>query len=234
MSLADFVDRPLSVASGLDRGELGGSYLEACILISGVISAVASCVWPGDRGDRRRFIETWIRFSDLASGATKLSVPLLVTHLRTQGRSPEADALTRSRARMFGPGYDSRVLSGDEVDADEAQVSRECPTLDRRTLREHSYAALFYAQVRCKLVHEYEMGGKASPWPMTMRETDISYVNRSVAPPDVALPAVHHERRIHFHVPWLLALSKRLAVNADAALVNGPIRKPSSWWIDEK
>lgn len=57
MGLEQFVERPLAVAAALEQGACGGSYAEACVLVSSLISAVASFVWPGQRMDRKRFVE---------------------------------------------------------------------------------------------------------------------------------------------------------------------------------
>ncbi len=229
--LERFVERPLLVASSLDRGVGGGSYVEACVLISGVISAVASFVWPGDRIDRKRFVEAWVRFA--APSTVKVSVPLLRLSLRADHRLAEAQALERLRSQMFGPGHDARVLIGDEVDASESELHDVCPTIDRETLRRQSYPVLFYEQVRSKLVHEYELDGRATAHPMTMRKAGVSYANRLVPSPGAPLDKVHHDRRIHFHVEWLVELARTIARNADLALAAGKVERPDPWWLDE-
>jgi hypothetical protein len=116
--------------------------------------------------DRKRFVEAWLRFGGPA--ALKVSVPLLRLSLRTNGRLDEAQLLERERPGMFGGGYSARVLTGDDVDATEDEVRSWCSTIDRDTLRAHSYPVLFYEQVRSMLVHEYELSGSATTHPMTM------------------------------------------------------------------
>jgi hypothetical protein len=228
--LERFVERPLAVAASLDRGACGGSYTEACILISGVVSAVASFVWPGERIDRKRFVEAWVRFG--APTTPKVSIPLLRLSLLADRRPDEAQKLAQMRNQMFGPGYDARVLTGDEVDADESEIQNACPTLDREMLRRHSYAVLFYEQVRSKLVHEYELDGSATAFPMTTRKAGVSYANR-MRLPGVTHDKVHHVRRIHFHVDWLVELARTIARNADSALVAGKVERPEPWWLDD-
>jgi len=150
MGLERFVERPLRVAAAVNEGACGGSYAEACTLISGLISSVSSFVWPGRGMDRKRFVEAWVSFGGAA--ALKVSVPLLRRALRMDGRLDEAQLLERARAGMFGAGYSARVLTGDDVDATEDEVRSWCSTIDRDTIRAHAYPVLFYEQVRSMLV----------------------------------------------------------------------------------
>src|SRR5512138_640924 len=77
VSIVDFVERKIVVAQALDRGECGGSYAEACIIMASVISGIASDLWPGKGLDRKRFVELWARYADPALSPNLISVPLL-------------------------------------------------------------------------------------------------------------------------------------------------------------
>ena len=246
MSFAQFVERPLGVARALDQGECGGSYAEACMLISGIISAMASYVWPGEQIDRKRFVELWVRFSG-DGDAARVSVPLLIQGLLTDGRIDEAHVMKRLKPKMFGPGYDCRVVIGDEVDANEQALITACPSLDLAIVRRHAYPTVFYEHVRSKLVHEYGFGpdGKAVQWPMTRRtDAGVSYSNQLVNTEERVLetedgPEVLHRhnntRRIHFHTAWLIALTRTLAKNADERLSTtpAPLTAPE-WWLPNR
>lgn len=224
MSLGLWVEGPLSVADALNRGECGGTYREACLIVSGALSAIAASAWPGRTGDRRRFVEAWVGHAGrLHPDARLISVPLLRTHLLRKRRLIEAEALDHARFGMFGAGNDCRVLTGDEVDMEEAEVLAVCPALDRKTIREHSYATVFYEHVRCGLVHEGDLGENATPFPMTMRAVGVSYGNW-----------VGRPRTIHFSVPWLAELARSVAASVDAAVAAAspdPLPTPRSWWI---
>jgi hypothetical protein len=234
MTLEAFVERRLMVADRLAQGECGGHYVDACIILSGMVSAIASYLWPGDeRGDRRRFIETWMRFSALGE-ARRISVPILNATLRQQGHLKEADALERARPRMFGPGYDVRVLRGEEVDLEEDELVREFPTIELAMIRRHSYAAIFYKHVRSKLVHEGELNDKAaSHFATSLPDAHVSYVNEGDlwSGEEGTFPKVH--RRVHFHMPWLIELTRTMARNADAECARNapPLPEPGQWWI---
>jgi hypothetical protein len=247
MSFASFIERPLGVARALDQGECGGSYAEACMIISGVISAMASYVWPGEQIDRKRFVELWVRFSG-GSNTTRVSLPLLIQALMKDRRLSEAETLRRSRHQMFGPGYGCRVVAGEEVDGNENELISSCPALHLATLRRYAYPTVFYEHVRSKLVHEYGLGpdGKATPWPMTRRnDVGISYSNQLVKAEERVVetedglelvPRHYSVRRIHFHTPWLLELTTAMAANADRQLsvTPAPIHRPAEWWLPNR
>jgi len=234
MALEAFVERPLRVANNLAKGGCEGDYVDACLLVSGLVSAIASFVWPGTQGDRKRFIEACVRFSEKTCDATKISVPLLRISLVEEKRFDEVRALEGARPQFFGPGYGARVLQGHEVDSDETDLRTEFPKMDLPMLRQHAYPTVFYEQVRCKLVHEGELDGKAARYPMTTLDgARISYVNRTVAVMgggEVSEP--QRDRRIFFHMTWLTDLVRTMARNADAELAKGPISKPARWWVE--
>ena len=221
MPLASWVERPLAVASALNRGECGGTYLEASLIISGALSAIASFAWPGKGKDRRRIVEAWVNYSGRAD-AKRISVPLLRVYLLTNNRQAEAEALARARPDAFGPGQGCRVLTGDDVDLVEDEVAGLCPLLERKKIREHAYATLFYEHVRCGLVQEGELGESATTFPMTTRDSGVSYGNW-----------IDRPRTIHFAVPWLIDLSRDVAAGVDAAIAGAapdPIAQPPLWW----
>jgi hypothetical protein len=219
MKLEQFVERPLRVAAALNAGESGGSHVEAYILIAGIISSVASFLWPGERIDKRRFVEAWVCFSDAA--AQRVSVPLLLQTLRKDGR-PEVTGLTQ-RSRFFTGGYRAQVLVDDDVDCDEATLLSELPSLDRKLLRRHTYPVIFYEEVRSSLVHEYELGDRVSAWPMTRRAARVSYFNN-----------MEGTRRVHFHMDGLIEIACGIARGADALLLKRHPPEPTCWWLDEQ
>lgn len=219
MGFSAFCARPLEVAQRLASGECGGSYVEACILISSVISGAASLTWPGDRKDRKRFVEIWVRYADPALNANRISVPLLRQWLLEQKRTSEAHRLEALRRQMFGLGYDARVVTGDDVDADESLIRSTLPNLSVPEVRAQSYPSIYYRHVRSALTHEYEFTDKSTPYTMTMRPAGVSYANHS------------SQRRIHFEVPWLVAVASSIAARVETLLAGGRPTEPSVWWI---
>ncbi len=209
-----------ALARRLNEGECGGDYAEAIIILSSAISAVAAESWPGERIDRRRFVELLKNGCDPQLEATRISVPLLIGHLRRNGRASEEQGL-RSRFLNYLP---SRILTGDEVDQPENAIRNVCPTVSRGDVREFSYANVVYRGVRSALVHQYRMGAQADPWPLSdSAAAQVSYGNWYGDP----------DRHIHFPVGWLCKVAESVASWADARSSRFPLPPPAVWWIDE-
>lgn len=221
-SLRDTVDRKLAIAITLNEGGCGGSYYEATLLLSSIVSGIAADVWPGEGIDRKRFIELWVRYADPALDAVRISVPLLVTALNEQGKQAEAAAFGMARPVAYALGQSTRVVVGTEVDASEAEVLAICPGLAVRELRGFAYPNAFYRHVRSTLVHEYHLGESASAQPMTPREAGVSYVNIITSP----------YRQIHFHIPWLGEVIRSIAASVEPVILSGPQAVPQAWWIE--
>ena len=223
---SNWVSKKCEIASALARGEAGGSYSEAAILICTVLSALSAEVWPGRGIDRTRFIELLVRFGSSPRVTMTVSVPLLVRHLNTSSSIELKDcaALLVNKFLPFGP---SRVVTGSDVDKMESELVSICPVLTPKTTRRFSYASLLYEQIRSSYAHEYQAGEEADSWPMTMCEgQSVSYVNRLHA---VGTP--ESERLIHFHIEWLMKLAVDLASSIDATCATVPEQIPSGWWI---
>lgn len=141
-----FVKHKIDVALALVQGGCGGTYSDAVILLSSGVSAIAADLWPGDRMDRRRFIEAWVRFADLVLLAARISLPMLVQELRHSSRTGEAQNLEQLRPQMFGPGYSARVVTDFDIDATENEILSSCPALGVGDVRRFSYPAVFYRQ----------------------------------------------------------------------------------------
>jgi hypothetical protein len=236
--LEAFVERPLTVAAALAKGDCGGTYIEAAMLVASAISAVASFVWPGKGQDQKRFVQAWVNFGGPES--VRVSLPFLRHRLRQQGRSTEATSVERLRPTMFGPGNRVRVVTGDDVDVEEDTLRRVCPSLELPLLRELSYPSLFYEHVRSAAVHEYGLGEPVSGYPVTFRrDVAVSYTNElgmmGYGPAgDYVLYPAKHPRRIYFHVAWLLEHARTIARGADNARAAGPVPKPSPWWTPKR
>jgi hypothetical protein len=231
MTLQAFVERPLSVADALCRGEAGGSYREAYLIISGVMSGLSAHLWPGDGRDRARFVEAWVRFG--SPNAARTSLPLLVDRLY-RDRAADAERLEGLRPEMLGPGYDCRIVTGDDIDASEEEVLARCPSLERRRVRRFSYPVIFYEQVRSQMVHEYRLGDRATAYPMTRHEdAGVSYSNslREMRHGDGVYDLT--TREVHFPVDWLISLTRQIARGIDTVAPDGGLAPPDVWWLHD-
>jgi hypothetical protein len=225
--LIEFTDRKLLLASRLSAGAEGGSYGDGILIISSLLAACASQLWPGRGIDKKRFVELWVRYADSNNTPAVVSVPLLLQYLaEAQGTSfnSQAESLMRSNPKMLGtiPGMlNDHIITGRDVDLDEAEVQRYCQDLSIKLLRRYSYPAIFYDRVRSAYVHEYRAGWAASPHAMSGEEGVVSYAN--------TLPAPH--RRIHFPVGWLSEVTRSIIRAVEPIWESGATPRPTRWWL---
>lgn len=252
MTYGSFVTKKVDVALALYSGGCGGGYTEAAIIVASLFSGVAADIFPGDNCDRKRFVELWSSYVDPALDSNRISIPFLTQALREQGDSAKAERLEASRPRMFGAGFSTKILIGDEVDMSEEEVFDACSELDRKTIRSFSYGALFYKHVRCGVAHEFHVTEDAVECPMTQRAAGVSYSNPLLVwprviddvannpfaefadskPPVEPLTEEKHEsiRLIHFNIQWVAEVVRSVA----SRLAKSPshIEKPNKWWIE--
>ena len=187
------------------------------MILCAVLSALAAEVWPGRRHDKARFVELLKDFAPVEFNVTRISIPLLVAHLRDKGLYRESEIIRKA----FLDYLPSQVLTGDDVDKSETDILALCNALDIKDLRINSYASLLYGEIRSGYAHEYRTGQLSDPWPMTREETSISYVNWACKP----------DKHIHFHVPWMSKLVLSVAGAIDAIGECLPRPKPKNSWL---
>lgn len=227
MSILDVIERKVQVAQALAQGDCGGSYSDACLLLSGMISGIAADLWPGEGIDKKRFVEVWVQYADQSLSPLLVSTPLLVGRLRQDGRTREAQSIEALRPHTFGPGYQTRVVTSVEVDLPEGGILAACPQLTLKEVRAYAYPTVFYQHVRSTLVHEYHLGDAATTWPMTGREATVSYAN--------VMDWKHSSkqyRQIHYHISWLIEVVRSVAAGSDPPLKSAPLAHPNRWWLE--
>jgi hypothetical protein len=233
VALMDVVKRKLKVAEALAEGQCGGSYSDACILLSCMISGMAADLWRGEGIDKKRFIEVWARYADELLSPLLVSAPLLVGNLRRDKRLREAETIEALRPKGLGAGYEDLVVTSADVDMSEHEVLAQCPQLTLWEVRAHSYPAAFYQHVRSTLVHEYHPGDFAATWSMTACEARVSYVNvADWSDESDDYDELSEYRQIHYHIPWLIKLVRSIAICSDGALRSTPLPHPGSWWVE--
>lgn len=196
------VSRKLEIARKLFAGEAGGSYSEALFIIFGILSATASMIYPGNRIDRKRFVELLIKSNTTIYDFSKISVPLLA----------ESQILTKEQISILLKDYNiksySLIMTSEDIDLDEFIVKAFCPSINIKKLRAFSYANLLYSELRSSLIHEYCLSDFAAPFPQTQRETFVSYNNNINYP----------YRRICFHFNPLIEVIKNISFNASGLI----------------
>ena len=219
-----WTQRSLAVARRLNAGECDASYLEACLLVSGLASGLAALAWPGTGRDKARFAEAWVRLADPQLGTQRISLPALKRTLLADGNHADGQAIIGLRPQVLRQ-HSCRVLTGQDVDADEAEVVTACPSMAVTTIRQHSYSALFYTHVRSAVVHEYAVGDHAETRATTQRDVmGVSYSNCLTESGAVL-------RRIFFHFEWLAAVVSNVAASLDSAGDSFERAEPTRWWL---
>lgn len=195
----EWVKGKVHIALSFEAGAVDRpGYGEATLIICGVLSAIASELWPGKAKDQARFVELLACHTPPELRAKTISVPLLEAWLREQRRDAEAQAIRK----MFLPSMDTRVIQGEDVDVDENALLEVCPTLSLPDIRACSYAALLYSELRSGYAHEYQPGKKATSWSMSSRpNATVSYANQ------IDSETGKTERLIHFSVAWMGSLA---------------------------
>ncbi len=209
----------------MNAGGCGGGYTEAAIVLAALSSGISADVWSVEGADRKKFIELWARFADPQFSPLKISVPLLVQHLRKTGQTAAANKLEAARPNMFGPGHATRILIGPEVDMTEGEITALQLGLTVQALHGFSYPALFYKHVRCGLVHEFHLTEDATLNPMTQLTAGVSYSNRGTLTDAFAI-----KRLIHFDVMWLATVLRSIVARFGEV---GPeqLAAPGTWWV---
>lgn len=210
------VTKKLGIAKKLNNGELGASYYEALLIISGVLSATSRILWPGENFDKKKFVELLIKYNHTENDFSTVSIPIL----------NESKFLTKEQDEILLKDYNqksfSQVFIGSEIDLPENAIVSLCPDINLKKLREYSYGSLFYKYVRSSIVHEYSLSEFASSYPMTTRSDFVSYINNIEYP----------FRRICYHFENLFEVVNNIALEVSLIIENTPIKEPANWWLD--
>ena len=209
--------------AGLARGELGGTYADACVIAATAFSEIASTLWPGDdRIDRNRFVETWHEYTRREINRNLISVPVLIEWLEKNGQPQDAKRLIDHNPMAHDFGNLTRIVTWKDVDLCEQKIHEICPALEFKIIRSHSYANLFYREVRSAYTHTSPIGKYASSFSMTLDESGVSYENKMHVP----------HRRIHFEVDWLIQVLNLIVQNLEPDFRESPRTRPAQWWLN--
>ena len=224
MGFSSFATQKIFVARQLANGECGGTYSDACILISALISGAASLAWPGRRNDHKRFVEVWVQFADPALSPTHISVPLLAHSLRAAEQTNDIATLAQKLPLSRFSQHDARVVTATDVDRHEIEIHGILPSLSSNQVRKHSYPSVFYRHVRSSLSHEFELSPSSAAYAQSIQQDGVSYVNHGRGP--------DRKRRIHFHIDWLCAVAQSIADRLAPHLADRTgISPPRQWWL---
>ena len=208
----------LILVRNLNRMRCKGSYAESAIILSSIISALAAETWPGERIDRKRFVEAIVQFSSKRYQVNLISIPLLINFF-DEGKQK---TVVKKLKRKYLNFDDSRVLTGGEIDLEETILLKDCK-ISSHKIRKYSYPNILYEEVRSGYVHEYKAGSKADSFPMSSaKDQGVSYVNLINEP----------HRKIHFHIEWWIKVARSIARTLDKKESMLPLKRPTKWWLE--
>lgn len=209
------------------------TYGDAVLILTAVVSALASQCWPGrDKGfDRRRFTQLLVNH---APETRTISVPLLMKHFESAGKPDLAEELSQHLyKRLPSP---AAIPLGHVVDLSEKDVEKLLKVKSFRfDIRNHSYVNLLYKELRCSYSHEFKPGDKAEVHRPTRLylEPCVSYQPNSYFSPDSSeIPLAPSSYQIHFDLPWIGEVLRKCADAVDKAAKRLPRKPPKGWWID--
>jgi len=187
-------------------------YADKVLIVSAVLSACASHRWPGQKIDKKRFVELLVKHSPADFHTSWISVPSLLN-----------DALIRKNQTPCGKaGNETRIYIDDEIDLSIQDTIIKYPQVSLKDLKQHCYAYLIYERLRNGYSHEYWHHDSITHVPASAKEARISYIGRLIG-------AVT-KRMISFHLDYLITLAEYHV----SILPSKPSTIPSSWWITER
>ena len=193
------VDEIVANYPSVSEYDLEAKY-DAMIILSCAISAFAAVLWPGHHIDRKRFVELLIRFSPANFHVDYIGVPLLIEGYRDNDEIDNA-----LKVRTLFPINDvpeNTLFCGDEIDRLDKQLKLDLPNLqvDLMTLRKYSYANRIYEDIRCGLIHEYQISRKfGSPISSSKRIDVPCYVNWVIPAEKGIIEQYSKEKEISFN-----------------------------------
>jgi hypothetical protein len=207
-----FLKGRIDLVKALAANEPMVSYADLVLIITAVLSACASCRWPGKRIDKKRFIELLVMHSPSDYRTSWISVPALIN-----------DAFIDESDTPYGiAGNCTRIYRDDEIDLSFEDFGTKYPNVPIEEIRKHCYASLIYDWLRCGYCHEYCAHENINQAPASRQEARVSYIGRSSCNKII--------RMVSFHLDYLI----RMAEHHISILPITASSPPSMWWIDQK
>jgi len=210
MSMREFLQARIDLARRLASGEAGGTYADAVLVATSVLSACAALRWPGNRIDKKRFVELLVRDSPVRFCTSWVSVPALIN-----------DGLVHEADSPYGiPGNSCRIYTGSEIDLSIVSAKHTYPQVPLGKLKECCYASLLYTKLRCGYVHEYVPHESIThAWP-SRKPGLVSYIRRLTDGKTITM--------ISFDLNYLMDLAEFHVVH----IVERTQECPAKWWVD--
>lgn len=192
---------------------------DAEILLCCALGAFAAGAWPGKGIDKKRFVQFLINYGRATPSSKTISISSLITSSSTETGKQIQEKFWLQNDPFFAGAPFAR-----DVDVDETKIKVAFPKMSLKEIRKASYASLIYTDLRCGLVHEYEL--KDGLIDQSFSSTKLSYHNRNGVPrlhvPYKYIKNLVQTACLAYIASWLETDNKKLE-----------LEKPSIWWTDQ-
>ena len=185
-------------------------YSDQVLIITAVLSACAALRWPGNRIDRKRYIELLAKHSEPDNHSTWVSIPALINN----------GTILAKDTPCGKPGHSSRIFRDHEIDLEITDAAKKYPQVSVNDLRKFCYASLIYEWLRCGYSHQYWAHPNSTYVPPSRCKARVSYITRT--------SSNGITKMVHFHIDYLLRLAEDQV--SKMTLMANP--KPIIWWVD--
>jgi hypothetical protein len=211
----EFINSKIDLAKKLCNDVDFATYGDAILILCAALSAIAAKIWPGDNIDSKRFPELIARYTNKNLKNDWVSIPLLHQYLK-QNKSPFTE-------KEYPALYENlSIITGDDIDISEKDLLSKFSQFNKKKIRQYSYPNLIYKELRCAYVHEYDIGNRAFPSPLTLRQSCGSYVKF----------ATNDNIKIHFHFDYLLNVIRNINTKLQPLDKYFNLKYPDPWWIE--
>jgi hypothetical protein len=181
------------------------------LILTAVMSACAACRWPGEGFDRKRFVESLVRFGSPDLHLDYVSTVALI----------EMGVISDSQTPWGKPGQELRIFTGAEIDGSIAEMAEHYPHVSMRDLKRAPYANRIYEWLRCGYAHIYWAAGNTTHVAPSDLPTQVSYKGER----DLDGTRV---RIASFHLDYLIEVAQEQV----STLPKARLPMPDSWWLD--
>ncbi len=212
MRMQSFLQGRIDLVRTLRESPIVVTHQDLELILTAVISACAACRWPGEGFDRKRFVESLIRF-----GSPELHLDYVST-----GALLEFGVISDSQTPWGDVGQEIRIFTGDEIDGSISDMAQRYPNVSIRDLKRASYASRIYEWLRCGYAHNYWAAGNTTHVAPSDGPAQISYIGRRE-------PDGNRARIASFHLDYLISVVEQQV----STLPKTKLEKPDQWWIDQ-
>jgi hypothetical protein len=182
------------------------------LILTAAMSACAACRWPGEGFDRKRFVESLVRFGSPDLHLNYVSTVALL----------EMGVISESQTPWGMPGQQLRVFTGAEIDGSITEMAKRYPHVSTHDLKKASYANRIYEWLRCGYAHVYWAAGNTTHVAPSDLPAQISYMGeRELDGTRVRIAS--------FHLDYLIDVAQ----NQVFTLPKARLPMPDSWWLDQ-